>query len=304
MKVFHKILVCLEYSHLDVDLIRAVSQISKMEPDEIIFANVVPDFNLPEEVAAEFPNFEKNTIDERHKHLSEKIERHYSGSTHLNQRIEILTGQPAKAILKFASKENVDLIISGKKKNSLGVVKSRLARRADSSFLMIAEGLPFDLRKILVPIDFSEHSKLAIEKAIQFARIMPKEVEIYAQNVYNVPAGYHYTGKSHKEFAQVMRENAEKDFRHFIQNIDTQGLDVKPIYSLDDNDDFVSDIKEHAEEMEVDLVIIGAKGQTSASALFIGSRAERIVMMPVHTSMLVTRKRGEKSGFMDFLQEL
>jgi len=304
MESYKKILVCLEYSSLDTELIIAASRLSELQPKEIIFINVIPEFNLPEEVAAQFPNFEENTKKERKAELSEKISKHYPADAKASAKIEILQGQPAKAILKYAAKNKIDLIISGRKKNSLGVVKSRLARRADCSFLMIAEGLPFDLKRILVPVDFSEHSKLAVENAIEIAKIMPRKVEIFAQNVYSVPAGYHYTGKSYEEFAEIMRQNAEKDFKSFIRKVNTQGIKIKPIYSLDDNEDFVSDIKDEARKLEAELIIVGAKGQTSASALFIGSRAERIVMMPVHTSMLVVRKPGDKSGFMDFFQEL
>jgi nucleotide-binding universal stress UspA family protein len=304
MALYRKILVALEYSSIDRELIRASARLQELGTEEIIFVNVIPEFNLPEEISAQFPHFEENTIRERKEQLMEKIRQYFVGSDHVRTCVEILQGQPAKNLLKYASRHKVDLIVSGKKKNSLGVVKSRLARRADCSFLMIAEGLPFDLKRILVPIDFSEHSELAIQNAIAFAKIMSRDVEIFAQNVYNVPAGYHYTGKSYEDFAAVMKKNAEKDFQKFLRKVDTQGIEIKPIYSLDDNDDFVSDIQDKAEELEAGLVIVGAKGQTAASALFIGSRAERIVMMPVHTSMLVVRKPGEKSGVLDFIQEL
>ena len=225
----------------------------------------------------------------------------------LDVRIKVLQGEPpGKAIVTYASKKDIDLIIAGRKKTdtSSGVLMSRLARKADCSFLMIAEGRQFELKKILVPIDFSEHSQLAIQKAVDFSTLVENKVDIYAQNVYTVPSGYHYTGKTLEEFAQIMKENAMKSFESFIRTVDTKGKQIKAVYSLNDNDDFVSDIRDHAKKHKIDLIIIGARGQTVASMLFIGSQAERIVMMKTNASMLVIRRKGDKAGFRELLKEL
>jgi hypothetical protein len=95
-----------------------------------------------------------------------------------------------------------------------------------------------------------------------------------------------------------------KSYEAFMKNIETGGRKIKPIYSLNDNEDFVSDIKDQAARHKTELIIIGARGQTAASMLFIGSKAERIVMMHTGASMLVVRKKGDKAGIKDLLQEL
>ena len=169
---------------------------------------------------------------------------------------------------------------------------------------MIAEGHRFDLKKILVPVDFSDYSRVAVEKAVDFARLVPNEVEIFAQNIYSVPQGYHYTGKSKEEFAEIMKDNSQKEYNAFMTTVNNDGKEIKPIFSHDDNEIFVSDIRDEAARLDVDLIIIGAKGQTSTSALFIGSKAERIVMMDTDSSMLMLRKKGDKSGFIDFIDSL
>lgn len=303
MERFKKILVCLDQTSLDIDLIHATGKICELSPREVTFINVIREFNLPEEMMKEFPNFMESALEERKSEIRETLKEHFTWPD-VDVKIEIVQGHPAKAILKFANHNDFDLIISGRRREGLGVVRSRLARRSNCSFLMIAEGSKFDLNKILVPIDFSEHSKMAVLKAVDFARLVPNLVQIYAQNVYTVPTGYHYTGKSREEFAEVMKENAQKDYDAFIRTVDTDGKEINPIFSHNDNDDFVSDIRDEARNMNAELIIIGAKGQTPASALFIGSRAERIVMMQTDSSMLMVRKKGDKAGFMDFIDEL
>jgi nucleotide-binding universal stress UspA family protein len=306
MEKFNKILVCLDQSSLDEQLIQAAGKICELSPREVTFINVIKEFELPSELLKEFPNFIENALEERKAQIRENVVKNFSWPD-LDVKIKILQGEPpAKAILTYASKKEIDLIIAGRKKKntSSGVLMSRLARRADCSFLMIAEGRSFDLKKILVPIDFSEHSGLAIEKAIDFSSLVENNVDIYAQNVYTVPSGYHYTGKTLDEFAQIMKENAMKSFETFMRTIDTRGQKIKPVYSLNDNDDFVSDIREYTKKHKIDLIIIGARGQTRASMLFIGSQAERIVMMNTSASMLVIRRKGDKAGFRELLQEL
>ena len=155
-----------------------------------------------------------------------------------------MQGQTAKALLKYSAKKDIDLIISGKQNSdTFGVVRSRLAIRADCSFLMIAEGKQLEMERVLVPIDFSNYSRIAIKKAIDLANIVPNEVEIYAQNVYQVPSGYRYLGKTYEEFAEIMKYHAMSDFAAFMRTVDTGGKEIKPIYSLNDNENFVSDIR-------------------------------------------------------------
>lgn len=304
MENYQKILVCLDQTARDISLIKAVSKICELSPREVTFINVLRDFNLPKEMKKEFPKFIDKALKERKKEIRESIKEHFSWPN-VDVNIEILQGQLTKAILKFAKHNDIDLIISGRKnKESMGLVRSRLARRANCSFLMVPEGSSFDLERILVPIDFSEYSRIALLNAINLAKFVPHEVEIYAQNIYQVPTGYHYAGKTFEEFAVIMRENAMKDFQSFIRTVDTDGKEIKPIYSHDDNEDFVSDVRDEAENIGASLIIVGAKGQTSASALLIGSKAERLVNMDTKSSMLVVRNKGEKSGFKEFLQEL
>ena len=306
MERFNKILVCLDQSPLDEELIKAAGKICELSPREVTFINVIREFSLPEELKKEFPNFIENAIEERKSQIRENVIKHFTWPD-LDVKIKIIQGEPpAKAILSYAGKKDIDLIIAGRKKKSTssGVLMSRLARRADCSFLMIAEGRNFELKKILVPVDFSEHSQLAIEKAVDFSTLVENKVDIYAQNVYTVPSGYRYTGKTFEEFSQIMKENAMKNYEAFIRTIDTKGKEIKSVYSHNDNDDFVSDIRDHAKKHKIDLIIIGARGQTAASMLFIGSQAERIVMMNTNASMLVIRRKGDKAGFRELLQEL
>jgi nucleotide-binding universal stress UspA family protein len=185
-----------------------------------------------------------------------------------------------------------------------GVIAQRLARRASCKLLIIPESHKPSLERILVPIDFSEYSRQALEYAIYISRNNAGKVEIICQNVYNVPVGYHYTGKSYAEFAEVMKRNAERNFNKFISDIDTEGTRITPVYSLDTNDDFTTDICDMAREKDVSGIIIGAKGRSATTALFIGSMAEKLMQVVKDYPLTVVRPKGKTAGIMEALLEI
>jgi nucleotide-binding universal stress UspA family protein len=307
MEPIKKILVALDMSEMDDTLVRFASFVTKSSPaNEIYFINVIRSLNVPEEVEKEFPDMVPHALDERKKIIQEKIDRLFHAYKEMKTQIIVEQGQPSKAILRFVKSEAIDIIIIGNKKTlpGSGVIAQRLARRAGCKLLIIPEKYEPSMDRILVPIDFSEYSKLALEYAIYISRNNEGKVEIICQNVYNVPVGYHYTGKSYDEFAEVMKRNAERNFNKFIGEIDTEGVKITPVYSLDINDDFTTDICDIAREKNVSGIIIGAKGRSSTTALFIGSMAEKLMQVVKDYPLTVVRPKGKTAGIMEALLEI
>jgi nucleotide-binding universal stress UspA family protein len=198
------------------------------------------------------------------------------------------------------------MIVMGRREKAelSGSLAQRLARRAACSLLIIPEGTKPKMDKILVPSDFSEYSTLAIEEAVEIASKNDFKTEIIIQNVFTVPSGYHYTGKTFEEFANVMKKNAEKDYKKFIKKIDTKDIKVKAVYSQDINDDVTSDMIDKAREINANAIIVGAKGRTATTAFFLGSIAERLIQIDHDIPLMVVRPKGKNAGFMEFLKEL
>jgi nucleotide-binding universal stress UspA family protein len=101
-----------------------------------------------------------------------------------------------------------------------------------------------------------------------------------------------------------MRTYAESSFKKFIRKINTKGVKITPIYTKDDDDDPVQEIVSTAREIEADSIIIGAKGKTAATALFIGSIAERLIQFNDSLPLLVTRPKGKNAGILDYILEI
>lgn len=302
-----KLIVCLDLSEMDETLVKFAYFIAKTnQTSKIYFTNVIRNLNIPKEVLKEFPNLINSMIEERKGEMQKIIDKHFDKSLATECALVVKEGQLSKKILKLAHEKSADMIIVGRKVTMIGtgVVTQRLARRASCSLLIVPEKSVPKIDRILVPSDFSDYSKDAMEEAILIAEKNGGKVEIICQNVFTVPSGYHFTGKSYEEFTAIMQTHAEINYKKFIRKIDTKGFDITPIYTKDDDEDPVEDIIQKAIEIEADGIIIGAKGRTAATALFIGSMAERLIQLNDKFPLLVTRPKGKNAGLLDYILEI
>ncbi|MEM8895295.1 MAG: universal stress protein, partial [Bacteroidota bacterium] len=223
--------------------------------------------------------------------------------------LEYITGQPTMSIWPLVARDALYLLLLGRKwidsTGTGGIIINRLARRAACSLLVIPEGNnQLDLKRILVPVDFSVHAHMALECAASLTKGHNDESEIITQNVYSVPGGYHYTGKTYAEFAEIMKDNAKNDYQQFISDIDVDMSKVKNIYTQDKNDDIIATVYKTAKKLEVDTIMIGAKGRTATTALFIGSAAEKMIQYDSDIPLFVIRPKGKNAGILEYLKEL
>ncbi|MFY0626659.1 MAG: universal stress protein [Reichenbachiella sp.] len=306
MQHFHKILVALDGTDIDKELIYAASVISQMDDTrQIDFINVVKDVNVPKAIRAEFPNIIKDAIKERKADMGRKIEQYFDNEK-IKIKIDIGSGSPTKTILKYSAKQDIDLIIMGRKNERPGggVIINRIARRAACSLMILPKGFNKKIENILVPIDFSAPSLDSLNQTIKLANIGAPDVTIVPQNIYQVPSGYHYTGNTYKEFAKIMEENAKKEYVKFEKSFIKTSLKIKPLYTLDRHEDIIATISKTGMEKHIDGIVISAKGLTSATALFLGSKAEKLIQFDLDIPLVVLRPKGKLSGILDYLKKI
>ncbi len=302
-----KLIVCLDQTPLDETLIKFAVFIAQInQTKKVYFTNIIRNLQIPKDVLKEFPNLIENMVDERKSQMKEVVEKFWDKDSTSEISYIVKEGQLAKKVLKLAHDKSADMIVVGRKVTlpGSGVGAQRLARRASCTLMIIPENSRPKVDKILVPSDFSEYSKDALEEAILISERNGSNIEIICQNVYTVPSGYHYTGKSYDEFASIMHTHAEIKYKKFIRKIDTKGVTITPVYTRDEDDDPVEDIVKKAQEILADGIIIGAKGRTAATALFLGSIAERLIQMNDKIPMLVIRPKGKNAGILDYILEI
>lgn len=301
------LIVCLDQTSMDDTLVKFASYITKInQTKKIYFTNIIRNLHIPKEVLKEFPNLIDNMVEERKSQMREVVERNWEGQTDAEFVYTVKEGQLAKKVLKLAHEKSADMVVVGRKVElpGSGVGAQRLARRASCTLMIIPENSVANISRILVPSDFSAYSKDALEEAILISEKNDRKIEIFCQNVYTVPSGYHFTGKSYEEFAAIMKTHAEIQYKKFIRKIDTKGVKITPLYTKDEDDDLAQDIIKMAMEIDAHGIIIGAKGRTAATALFLGSMAERLIQLNDKIPLLVTRPKGKNAGILDYILEI
>ena len=142
------------------------------------------------------------------------------------------------------------------------------------------------LKKILVPVDFSNGSKKALQYAISFAGQFGAELTLLhiIQPAVTAPA----FDTLPQEMAEST-EDAEKSLAEFRRSV---GEEI-PTNSLIRKGSPHMEIIDAAKELEVDLLILSTHGRTGLSHVLLGSTAEKIVRRASCPVMIVREHEHE-----------
>ncbi len=147
-----------------------------------------------------------------------------------------------------------------------------------------------EVRNILVPVDFSDHSAAALDLATQIARHFDAKIwllhcyPIYSSGVspYSVvtPARYY----------RDIRSEAERRLRQSQEKIETEGIEAE--CSVTPTDPDVS-IAQQAVDLGADLIVMGTRGLTGFKHAMLGSVAERTVRLAPCPVLTVRAEESE-----------
>jgi len=133
------------------------------------------------------------------------------------------------------------------------------------------------IKRLLVPTDFSEHSEQAALYAVELAKRFQAD-EVHCLHVSDIPAdllatsAYTMTGPS-QEFIEQVRQENRKNLEAFAKNR-LAGVPVRTAFL--EGRPFVEIIR-YARDHEIDLVVIATHGRTGLTHALFGSVAEKVV---------------------------
>ena len=147
----------------------------------------------------------------------------------------------------------------------------------------------FNIDKILVPTDFSEHSDLALKRALDLAEAC--EAKIYLTYVAPDAPDVFKLSKYVEEGRKKIQEESEKQSEGFFKNqiamypeaekveIETKVLSGSPY----------KEILDFEKKIKADMVVIGTHGDTPFEGFFFGSTSHKIIRHAT-CSVLIVRK--------------
>ena len=135
------------------------------------------------------------------------------------------------------------------------------------------------LAKILVPTDYSEPSRRALELALTLSdKAQVTVVHVWDRPVYvtdQTTVGYQ--DGSRRSLSDLIRENAEKEMSDFLAAVVVPAgrtLEHRLI-----SGDPVGSIVEEASQPGYDVLVIGTHGRTGMTKLLLGSVTEKLIRL-------------------------
>ncbi len=129
------------------------------------------------------------------------------------------------------------------------------------------------MKKILVPVDFSEHSEYALEVAADLAK--KYNAEIITLHMMGLSQNIINKADSQGVFeAMFHMKLAKKQFEEFLDKDYLKGIKVQSIVQ---NYKIFDELDPVAKEQQADLIVMGSHGSTGMKEVFVGSNTEKVV---------------------------
>jgi nucleotide-binding universal stress UspA family protein len=202
----------------------------------------------------------------------------------------ITVGSPAHEIARLAGEKAADLTIaashgrSGLKRLLLGSVTERLMRtlpcplmvvRASEGGAALRAAQKITFKRILVGCDFSSNSDLAFQYGLSLAQEF--QADLYLAHVIEPPA-YQDLIKSQsgvqEEEQQGLRNQLKDDLANMVPE-DARSW-CTPITVLLAGQPH-EELTKYAVVQDIDLIVLGVRGQNLVETLFVGSTTDRVI---------------------------
>lgn len=145
------------------------------------------------------------------------------------------------------------------------------------------------MKKILVPVDFSENSEHALEVAATLAKRYNSEILVLHMLGLSEAV---ITKDSSQEFfeAKYYMKLAKKRFDMFLDKPWLKGIRITQTVQ---NYKIFGEINNVAKERDIDLIVMGSHGTSGLSDIFVGSNTEKVVRTS-EVPVLVIKERSKE----------
>ena len=300
MKRYKIIVVPLELSEVDDGAIAWAAKITHLASShEVVFINALSTPDIPKKAIQKYPwlaePLEKTILERMKKSVMQKWE----GREETNLNFQVVKNvSSVLSILYTVLKHEADLVIVSREAFG-SEMAVRLARKAPCSVMSVPDKAPAKLTKILVPTDFSDFSKAAIEVSVAFADAegLCQIDSVHAYNIGNYP---HRAAIPESELIEIAEDVAVDKHSQFIGDLETRGITVNPhnVYNPLISVAALTFAKDNGH----DLIVVGCRGKNTFKALLLGSNAEDLLKhSPV--PVIAAKPKGTGKSLLESLLE-
>jgi nucleotide-binding universal stress UspA family protein len=252
----------------------------------VLHANVALEY-APHDAARLFPKPEEVTARLRELaqgHMTTVLSAHVTNHLRIKQVYE-QGMSTAPVILTYAAENDVDLIVMGTHGRRglghlfLGSVAEEIVRMAACPVLTIRErkeAIPVEaVARILVPVDFSEHARKALQQAKALAEGYGARLQLlHVVEDLRYPSFYMAERFAYFDIRPEIATRARQELEQFLR--ETEGPHVAAdLHVLEGG--AAHEIVKFAETNKTDLIVIATHGFTGLEHFLMGSVAENVV---------------------------
>ena len=289
IKNLNTLLVCLDLTEIDRYLIEYASYLSQtLEMDKVIFFHAIQAYDLPDKSSKKFPDLETDLSTKIKAEINSVVSSHFKRKINTDVITRIEDEDAANVIIDFTRKEDVDLALIGQKygEDRSGHYGHKIAAEALTDLMFVPEEPDLKLDKVLCAVDFSRDSEKAFRRALDIAQSTDSTIICH----YLYDSSKSYFPATTIRTKGVLDKKVHKRFRKFLKKFDLTPDDIELRMRV--NEEFKSQAEklyEEAASLEVDLLVVGAKGKTSVVTSLLGNVTERLRRMEKQMPVMIMK---------------
>lgn len=294
MQKYNRMMLALDRSDTDLCMLRYVKLLANYyRPELIQGVHIVPtldkfyaDFVQKNEAAF----LAKKTLDDTLKaELLKHMQFYFPDEPTINIDVDIIEGKPSTKLLEEAGFRDIDLLVVGNKKDSLGsgITAKLVSRRFEGSVLFIPEKPHTQMHRIVVPIDFSENSARALREAWDIYTIQTGASVIAVHVIDSLPFLHYQTSRSNKQFEEYLRKDIYEAWEKFCEKYALPHGRIKFEIINQVDKKIAKAVHEYAAACQADLIIVGRQGHSRLTLAIMGSNTEKLLSIEKETPILI-----------------
>ncbi len=304
MYQLNHILVCLDLTEMDDSLIRyAGFLVNKIKPDSITFMHVMRPFDIPKEILEAFPEMDEPVPEIIREELHDKISEQFKTDVDVKITTSVKEGYPIETIVKFTQENNITLTLMGKKMGYEGggsIVRKTLGI-IPSSVLLVSETVHERIENLLVRMDFSKVSEMALQMALRLKELT--DAKVACHHVHRLPLSYfpQTQPEDDEKLQRYVEKVSQKEFQKFVKRYKHEQDELPFSYSLDVENDEAQILYRRALTTGADMIVIGSIIRSELADIIVDSTSEKLAESEKNIPVFIVNDRKQSVGFLKSL---
>ncbi len=298
------ILVPLDLSEMDDFLIRYCNFITEpFKPKSITFIHVMQSYDIPKDVLDAYPDLDEPISKVLQDELEEKVNDLFEKKDDVKIIIKVEEGITTETLVEYAKDHNISLTLMGKKigYKGRGSTVRRVLNLIPSSVLLVSETTPQQINHIMVRMDFSRISGMALKMGIRLSELTGAKVTCH--NVHKLPL--HYLAQPSRSDRVRVEKQVEKyalkEYNKFAKKQKVNPQEIPCTVSLDTENEEAHILYSQALKIGADMILIGSKIKSEYANVILDTTSEKLAGPEKNIPVLIMKDRKQTLGFLDSL---